>query len=312
MKEKRPNHSSHRLRTHTTPKSPYSSAHRETLVDKDNTSAPKSSTYRERVLAGVNYNQACGFLQAIEINRRRSLSPNCVAYLANYVARSWETKPEPSRVYSLMRLMTNLLATTAFSTHTSLMDSLQTYCERPLSMPTICPSVTLLIAVSYIQRLKQKYIEIKGTTGCGSRLIMVAYIMASKFLHDNLRTIIHTNSQHTASQPKPTAPTADSKKPLHLITPPTSPKAPIKESTVPTSDIPCVIHYPTDDRAVRIMRMEIEFLEFINYDLSVNDPIHLVLWAQSFDKPEDLDFKSDDLSADDGDDEMEDNDQDDL
>ncbi|KAI9026421.1 hypothetical protein CLU79DRAFT_717409 [Phycomyces nitens] len=283
---------------------------RKPLADKDDSSTPKLSTYREKVLAGVSYNQACGFLQAIEINRQRSLSPNCVAYLANYVARSWEAKPEPSRVYSLMRLMTNLLATTAFNSNRSLMDSLQIYCERPLSMPTICPSVTLLIAVSYIQRLKQKYIEIKGTTGCGSRLIMVAYIMASKFLHDNLRTIIHT-TQHTPPPSKPTIPATNTNSSLHLITPPTSPKAPVKESTVSTSVIPCASH-PIDDRAVRIMRMEIEFLEFINYDLSVNDPIHLVLWAQTFDKPEDFDSTSDDLSADDGDDEMDDNDQDDL
>ncbi|KAI7870158.1 hypothetical protein BDF14DRAFT_1775150 [Spinellus fusiger] len=262
------------------------------LVETDqNTSIPKKNGYRERILASVNYNQACRFLQAIEINRRRSLSPRCVAYLANYVAHSWESNPEPSKICGLIRLMATLLDSTTFNAHHSLTDTLQLYCSRSSSMPTICPAVTLLVAVSYIQRLNQRYIELKGTTGCGSRLILVAYIIASKFIHDNLRSILY-NSYISSS---PLSRTSS----LHATPVTDQMNSFMKYEGLISSLLPC-----SNDKIVRIMRMELEFLTFLNYDLTIDDPTHLVLWAQTFEEPEDFS----DFSGDDGDDEMDDGD----
>lgn len=190
----------------------------------------------------------------------------------------------------------------------------------------------------------------KGTPGCGSRMIMVAFIMASKYIHDSLRLIIYTNIRKHVSVI--TAP----------ITPPTSPKMPItnsiienittalnindntpppsssndesnsqkvlitttdnaatsddtittskneshtpKTATATTSPTPKV---SDKDRNLRIARMEQEFLFFLNYDLSVQDPSLFVKWAQSYESPEDK-FESEETytSADEGDDEMDD------
>jgi hypothetical protein len=106
-------------------------------------------------------------------------------------------------------------------------------------------------------------------------MIMIAYIMASKYIHKSLSSIIYTNN-HTHTP---------------LLTPPTSPKA-------------------QDDQKQRIARMEQEFLFFLNYDLSIQDPVVLVKWAQSYETPNDI--NEDYTSADEGDDEMDDDEEDGL
>jgi hypothetical protein len=57
------------------------------------------------------------------------------------------------------------------------------------------------------------------------------------------------------------------------------------------------------------MRLELEFMYFLDHDLSTADPAKLVRWAQTFDTPAPDD---DSTSADEGDDEMDDNDDDDT
>lgn len=59
------------------------------------------------------------------------------------------------------------------------------------------------------------------------------------------------------------------------------------------------------ERNMRIARMEQEFLFFLNYDLSVQDPLLLVKWAQSYEVPEQgSETEEEYTSADEGDDEM--------
>ncbi|KAI8340014.1 hypothetical protein BC941DRAFT_419180 [Chlamydoabsidia padenii] len=218
----------------------------------------------------ANYTQACLLLHAIEINRRQSLQPRCLAYLANYVVKAWETHPDEIKVRQLYQWMQHLMTTTAIQQPT-LEKALFWFCQNKASTPTPCPAVTLLIAIGYIERLNKKCDLVKGTVGCGSRLIMIAYLMAAKFLHDNLQLIIHT--------------------------PTTPPCTPI--TSLPTRP---------SKRYLLIIRLELEFLYFLDHDLSTADPVKLVLWAHTFDTPP---FSVDCTSADEGDDEMDD-DNDDL
>jgi hypothetical protein len=155
---------------------------------------------------------------------------------------------------------------------------------------------------------------------------MVAYMMAAKFMHVNLRSIINTTtptSPSPASTPEesealpfsslvetinPQLPPSsaerstirnDDKKdtptlppiipPPHdqtLPSPPTSPKT--YSDTDPTN-----YHYfkatpkkqaPPADRHFQILRMELEFLHFLNYDLTLRDTLRLIHWAQKFEE----------------------------
>lgn len=117
------------------------------------------------------------------------------------------------------------------------------------------------------------------------------------------------------------------------ITPPTSPKMPITSATTVIQSItaaladnnnstdkkdavskiitpPLKITAPKgNERNLRIARMEQEFLFFLNYDLSVQDPSLLVIWAQSYQVPEkDAETEEEYTSADEGDDEMDEED----
>lgn len=172
-------------------------------------------------------------------------------------------------------------------------------------------------------------------------------MMAAKFMHANLRLIIDTgvsrptptqeSSQPTFEVPvsppytnrrvsterstlrdpqhqprqsnergedtRPTtdeAPQPDSVGPASLASPPASPKS--------VRHLPPLPPLPPNQRALRAARMEIEFLHFLNYDLTLSDPVRLITWAHQFPHPtfcqeeEERDYHS--SSADEGDDEL--------
>jgi hypothetical protein len=178
-------------------------------------------------------------------------------------------------------------------------------------------------------------------------MIMVAFIMASKYIHDNLKSIIYTSNRNPSQEMRIDIP----------ITPPTSPKLNINNSTNATiQSISAVVNTTTatdvttttttekedqrltpisspnsetttstntsnsyatasdKERNLRIARMEQEFLFFLNYDLSVQDPSLLVRWAQSYQVAEKNDLEKlveeEYTSADEADDEMDDDDDD--
>ncbi|OBZ86298.1 hypothetical protein A0J61_05646 [Choanephora cucurbitarum] len=267
------------------------------------------------------HSQALALLQAIELNRRQKLSKRCIAHLALFVSQAWESKPCQEKVQQLYYMMNNLLDTTSMDTNEPFEVSLQNFCSNTVSTPTICPSVTLLIAISYVERLNKRYRDLKGTPGCGSRMIMVAFIMASKYIHDSLRLIVYTNTRKplTTSYASP-------------ITPPNSPPHFCRNTNTDndshneTNDTiiakstqqPNLKHDQNisieksaiQDRNMRIARMEKEFLFFLNYDLSVQDPSLLVRWTHTYEdsNKQTESAYSDYTSADEGDDEMDDED----
>ncbi|CAO3694347.1 unnamed protein product [Rhizopus stolonifer] len=175
--------------------------------------------------------------------------------------------------------MMNSLLDTSNDLNESFKISLEKYCASSNFMPALCPSITLLVAINYIERLNKKYRGLKGTAGCGSRMIYIAYSLAAKHIYDCLRQIIYT--KHVE---KP-------------ITPPTSPKIPALQ--IFTKDV---------EKKHKIERMEKEFLCFLNYDLSVVNPVALVHWAHSYKDSDKSCSDKEYTSADEGDDEMDDED----
>jgi hypothetical protein len=135
---------------------------------------------------------------------------------------------------------------------------------------------------------------------------MVAYMMAAKFMHINLRSIIDTSNKEEPSSSTAAAPFScerstlhhDNTQPRKASLPSIIPEQLPSPPTSPTSD-PLNYHYfsATKDRKIpppppssqqperhfQILRMELEFLHFLNYDLSVSETIKLIHWAQKFD-----------------------------
>lgn len=172
---------------------------------------------------------------------------------------------------------------------------------------------------------------------------MVAYMMAAKFMHVNLKSIIDTTTTTPPSPAAATLPdshlarTSAERSTIHnntkkytlppiisksdqLPSPPTSPKAysdsdplnyhyfqsPRKNSINNTNTLPPL----QNDRHFQILRMELEFLHFLNYDLSLTDTLKWIRWAQSFQDDTGVSSDTSDTdefhytSADEGDDEQ--------
>ncbi|KAI9469082.1 MAG: hypothetical protein EXX96DRAFT_590382 [Benjaminiella poitrasii] len=277
---------------------------------------------RLKAAYSVNHNQACLLLQALQMNGRRRLSSQCILQLAVFVAKAWETNASEETIEGLVKLIRNLLDTTLLCPEKPFDEALVQFCLNNIPTHSVSPSITLLIGIGYIERLKQKYHNIKGTAGCGQRLVLVAYMMAAKYMHVNLRSIIDTRDRrhsievHNLTSPPLSAErstttmsqedTLKQQQQLPPIIPPNTtdkeefpnihlpPSPPTSPKSFASHSDPLKYHYfrstheqtsssKSQERQFQILRMELEFLHFLNYDLSLSDPLKLIHWAQKFD-----------------------------
>ncbi|ORZ10113.1 hypothetical protein BCR42DRAFT_422763 [Absidia repens] len=162
---------------------------------------PMDTYQTKRSPFSADYRQGCNILQAIRLYNHRP-SQACIAHLATFVTQSWESVSDTEKVDDICQFMNHLLDTTSLNqTHLSLEKSIQHYCTKDVAVPTVCPGITLLFAVRYIERLKQSYGNVKGTKGCSRRLILVAYIIAAKHIHSNLKFIVDTSLPPLENEP---------------------------------------------------------------------------------------------------------------
>jgi hypothetical protein len=75
--------------------------------------------------------------------------------LAFYVAQAWETNPTQEKVQQLYYMMSNLLDTTSIDKSVPLDEALKTFVSNPAPTPTVCSTLTLLIAIGYVERLNK-------------------------------------------------------------------------------------------------------------------------------------------------------------
>ena len=172
--------------------------------------------------------------------------------------------------------------------------------------------------------------------GCSHRLVVVAYMMAIKFIHANLRLIIDVTEEQEQEQQEAqenqrrssldahvfsrlsTERSTLKKSPSPMVSPPASPKSQCSQpekSQEQQQQQQQENDASKSQRALQALRMEIEFLHFLNYDLTVSDPVGLVEWAhrpstkgqqqQIVDEPSPAPTATSYSSANEGDDELE-------
>ncbi|ORX52018.1 hypothetical protein DM01DRAFT_1384268 [Hesseltinella vesiculosa] len=228
------------------------------------------------------FTDACQLLQVVKSNAGQPLSETCIAHLATYVTQSWENDASEAKVQDTKTFIHHLLDSTGLPTQDTSTDQvIESFCKRSSAFPVVSPSITLLIAMQYIDRLKMKYKAVHGTPGCSRRMILVAYVLATKFLHASLSSIVCSQASPYAAQPK------------DLPSPPVSPKYQ-QELTNPNQ-----YHYfkktsKDNDKTAqtelsdlcshfnyRMWRMENEFVQFLDNDLQVRQPKVLLAWSDS-------------------------------
>ncbi|KAJ8656547.1 hypothetical protein O0I10_007870 [Lichtheimia ornata] len=263
--------------------------------------------------------EAQGLYQALNMyhytHPNEKLNPHCIRRLASYVVQAWEVDPSEASITEIASLMHHLLSTTASKNDTNEdMDTiLMEYAHKQQSsMPTPCPNLTLLVAIRYIDRLKKRYARIRGAFGCSYRLVVVAYMMAAKYIHRNLRLVIpiptlvdeqqHMHYARLSTERSTLKQEQQQQQPHRYISssPPTPPASPngscssIHSSSNNTPSPPppattssSLLSPPSSSsnnqsvtqQALRALRMEIEFLHFLQYDLTCSDPTSLVRLA---------------------------------
>lgn len=75
--------------------------------------------------------------------------------LAIFVTRAWEADTEQDTIEGICKLMNNLLDMTLLCPEMNLNEALIQFCKNTTSTQSVSPSITLLLAVDYISRLKQ-------------------------------------------------------------------------------------------------------------------------------------------------------------
>lgn len=80
-----------------------------------------------------------------------------LGHLATFVVHAWEVDPNHGKVQELEGVMHHLLGSSQmkYNENDSIKDAIKQYCRSPVATPTVCPNVTLLIAVHYVDRLKK-------------------------------------------------------------------------------------------------------------------------------------------------------------
>lgn len=116
-------------------------------------------------------------LVSITAHNPQKLAPHFIflACLAVFVSQAWEDKPCQEKIQQLYYMMNNLLDTTGMDKNEPFEVSLQKFCQSPVSTPIICPSLTLLIAISYVERLN----KVRNTVNWCSELLIAVCIALS-------------------------------------------------------------------------------------------------------------------------------------
>ncbi|KAI7886110.1 hypothetical protein K492DRAFT_226526 [Lichtheimia hyalospora FSU 10163] len=195
--------------------------------------------------------QAYLLLDAIQMNRGERLGSRCLAYLAKRVTDLWDAEPKQEPLHQVMN---SLLDATPPPPRSDLpfQERLQHFCRDTNPTSTVCPTLTLLMAISYLERLKEKHTSIRGTNGCASRLVVAAYGVATKYMRANLRLVtLYTTTADNNDPPTPS----------------------LSDNNDKDAD---------NNNHQRTLRMESELLHLLNYNLTIQEPSHLIWWSKTF------------------------------
>ncbi|ORZ23183.1 hypothetical protein BCR42DRAFT_404182 [Absidia repens] len=73
---------------------------------------------------------------------------------------------------------------------TSVEDAIRISCTSQTSIPVICPATTTICAIYYLNRYKEKYGTFTHSYYATQRLFLVAYLVAAKFIRENLKSVV--------------------------------------------------------------------------------------------------------------------------
>ncbi|RUP49528.1 hypothetical protein BC936DRAFT_142318 [Jimgerdemannia flammicorona] len=143
-----------------------------------------------------NYAQGAMLLQIIRLNAKRLITERMIVETTKHILRTWEPETlDPVRSVAFAKFVHFFVNKTALNFgDLPLETAIVMSCVSRSAVPIVCPTVTLVMAMGYIDRLRKKHPAAVAQSGSTQRLFLMAYIIAAKYIHSTLGTVIATSS----------------------------------------------------------------------------------------------------------------------
>ncbi|KAI8084627.1 uncharacterized protein BX664DRAFT_169766 [Halteromyces radiatus] len=122
-----------------------------------------------------------------------------------------KTEEEPILSRTIAFLYSVMDRTVMHHPSASVCDAIKLYCMNKSSIPVVCPATTMICALYYLQRFKQKFNIFSYSYQVGQRLVLVAYLVAAKYIHANLKSTV----TYESSLSHPSNKNNNRQRPLH-------------------------------------------------------------------------------------------------
>ncbi|KAK9762155.1 hypothetical protein K7432_012382 [Basidiobolus ranarum] len=266
------------------------SDHRSPSSDDSVSPGPRILSPREQVLAayaGV-YVPKSNHIQAPVLKRLFAFksifipSPRLITVAAKLIQAHWESltvfNQTPGNSEDRMQTVRSMHLTGYISTTLARSSILQS--NSIVSLFPSFPTVALIFALVYVERLKKLHPNARGETGCGHRLFLVSYMVACKYLQGHLLACESRTSQGAKDYAAEVPNTDES----------TSEDRQNGNSHVPASVLSSII-LPNEQWArlsgvfstPELTRMELELLAFLQFDLYVSYEDFIYHWTKYMD-----------------------------
>ncbi|ORY06204.1 hypothetical protein K493DRAFT_310705 [Basidiobolus meristosporus CBS 931.73] len=203
-----------------------------------------------------------------------SLSSQLVTVTAGLIQTQWESSEQSTqnvpeqgqsgRAKYLIGYISNILARSSMLQSNTATTPLPSF-----------SAIALIFALIYVERLKRLHPNARGEAGCGHRLFLVSYMVASKYLQGHLQARSNRSQPNHPNSQVPDAGGPVSEEPMPLGSPSVLPSIILpNEQWARMSGV-----FSTPE----LTRMELELLAFLQFDLHVSYEDFLYHWTKYMD-----------------------------
>ncbi|KAI8340145.1 hypothetical protein BC941DRAFT_468417 [Chlamydoabsidia padenii] len=150
----------------------------------------------EKAYEGYSNMHALLLLHVINAQQLEPLSATVVEKMAKAAIYCGDYFPdrnsclEDSVLPQTISFFHTILDRTTIPCISSVEEAIRASCISPSSIPVICPATTMMCAIYYLNKYLLKFGRFTHSYHVAQRLILVAYLVAAKFIHANIKYMV--------------------------------------------------------------------------------------------------------------------------
>ncbi|ORX53241.1 hypothetical protein DM01DRAFT_1407981 [Hesseltinella vesiculosa] len=154
------------------------------------------TTLMQEAFDDLDEYQALFLLHSIRMRKREPLSGDQLDALAKSLVYSCDffaRDSQPPAITKVCQWYQGLMSRT--SLHEDVDGAIKRACiDANTCIPVICPATTMVLAVYYLHRLQKRYGCMVNSFGEAQRTMIVAYLIAAKYIHANVQSVVGADS----------------------------------------------------------------------------------------------------------------------